>query len=132
MTKWGVNSMWIKVKKAIEILGTAFVRLVLRFRRFVIYDIPSTLYDWDSTNQTPYLSLPRLMFFLAGNLIIVAYIREHFFGIPFHNFAELIAFFSACSISYVGKKFADSRPYYRTASRYKTTTADADDSEADV
>lgn len=111
-------------------MGYAGVRLGMRFRRFVIYDIPSTMYDWDDTNKTPCLSLPRLMFFLSGNLVIIAYIREHFCGVPFHNFAELIAFFSACSISYVGKKFADAR-YYQPMYR-SNRTAEADDSETDV
>lgn len=126
----GCVFMWKNVKGAGQLLWYAGIRLVMRFRRFVIYDIPSTMYDWDDTQKTPYLSLPRLMFFLSGNLIIVAYIREHFCGVPFHNFAELIAFFSACSISYVGKKFADAQ-YYRPIYR-SNRTAEADDSETDV
>lgn len=81
------------------------MRFLMRLRRFVLYDIPSTLYDWEDTTHMAYLSLPRLMFFVSGCLILVAYIRDHFYGIPFLHYGELVAFFSACGVSYVGKKF---------------------------
>lgn len=87
----------------------AVIVTLLRLRRFLLHDIPSVLYDFEDNESIAYLSLPRLMFFISGLLICTAYIREHFFGIPFSSYPELVAFFSACSVGYVGKKFADNK-----------------------
>lgn len=79
----------------------------LRFRRFILRDIPSVLYDFDTFDGPAYLSLPRVAFFVSGLILVVAYVREHFFGVPFERWGEIVAFFSACSAGYVGKKFAE-------------------------
>lgn len=84
----------------------------LRIQKFIFKDLPSTLYDFDTFNSPAYLSLPRLAFAIAGFMIVTAYVREHFLLVPFAHWGELIAFFSACSAGYVGKKFAE-RPNNR-------------------
>ena len=89
---YGVQAVWLTV---------------LRLRKFILKDIPSTLYDFESFDSPAYLSLPRLAFFVSGLMVVMAYIREHFLLIPFAHWGELIAFFSACSAGYVGKKFAE-------------------------
>ncbi len=81
----------------------------LRLRKFFVKDIPSVLYDFDTFEGPAYLSLPRLAFFVSGTLLVIAYVREHFFGVPFDRWGELVAFFSACSAGYVGKKFSEKR-----------------------
>lgn len=107
----------------------AIMRFFMRLRRFVLYDIPSTLYDWEDTTHMAYLSLPRLMFFVSGSLIFVAYIRDHFFGVAFEHYGELVAFFSACGVSYVGKKFMQGRSPAHDMQYNKDDEIDKEDSD---
>jgi len=77
-----------------------------RIGKFLFYDVPGILYDYEE-DGTSHLSLPRLMFGLGGLLISVAYVREHFMGVPFENFSQLVMFFGAAVGGYASKRFAN-------------------------
>lgn len=81
------------------------VNHIKRVFKFILYDIPGVLYDHEPDGQA-YLSLPRLLYGMIGLLVIIAYFREHFFGVAYNNMTNLVGFFSAAAAGYVGKRFA--------------------------
>ncbi len=81
------------------------IKQAKRFYKFIMYDIPGILYDHEQDGNA-YLSLPRLIYGIAGLLVVIAYVREHFFGIKYENFLNMIGFFTAAAGGYIGKRFA--------------------------
>lgn len=72
--------------------------------RKAFFDMLSTCYE---DQEYEVMSLPRLAFFAAICMFIIAWVAEQFFGKPFDHFDSLVNAIGVCGASYVGKKFAD-------------------------
>ena len=68
----------------------------------VLRDIGSTLYDDDGC-----MSLPRLFCFVSFFIIVLSWILEQLFCLPFEHFSEITATFGIAMGGYVGKKVAE-------------------------
>ena len=82
----------------------AVVKKVIYRLEKALRDIWSTLYDEDG-----YMSQPRFFCFALFSAILLAWILEQVFRMPFEHFAELIGAFGVAMGGYVGKKISGNK-----------------------
>lgn len=82
----------------------AVVKKVIYWLEKALRDIWSTLYDADG-----YMSQPRFFCFALFSAILLAWILEQVFRMPFEHFAELIGAFGVAMGGYVGKKISEKK-----------------------
>ena len=80
----------------------AMAKKVINWPAKALRDIWSTLYDEDK-----YMSQPRFFCFTLFCAILLAWILEQCFNMPFEHFTELTGTFGIAMGGYVGKKISE-------------------------